>query len=127
MSTQISFHTTPTVQLYIFIFLGLVLSLFWPVNMLYVYLATRAYLSDSENLFNSFCLECKNLFFQTVTVTKTLIKKFNSEPKKENKESSSNIKEETEITTNNSENNDEGLRKRNNVSSLSDSEPKDTI
>ena len=127
MSTKISFHTTPTVQLYIFIFLGLVLSLFWPVNMLYVYLATRAYISDSENLFNSFCLECKSLFFQTVTVTKTLIKKFNSDPKKRDKESSSNTKIDTEITTNTSESNDEGLRKRNNVSTLSDSKPKETI
>ena len=126
MSTQISFHTTPTVQLYIFVFLGLVLSLFWPVNMLYVYLATRAYINDSEHLFNSFCQECKNLFFQTVTVTKTLIKKFNSDVKTDRK-SEVKTKKDTEITTNTNDSNIDGLRKRNNTSPLSDSEPKDTI
>ena len=102
---------TPNTQLYIFLFSGFIISFFWPINMLYVFLLTRAYNRDRTNLFDSFYKETIDLFKNTIILIKILMKKFNNDNSTkvdENKNENEKVDVQSQNTNNdNMENIDE--------------------
>tara|TARA_B100001093_G_scaffold324605_1_gene309791 strand:- start:316 stop:717 length:402 start_codon:yes stop_codon:yes gene_type:complete len=115
---------TPQVQLYSFILMGLVINFIWPLNMLYVFLLTRAYSRDKSNLFKSFSEETMEQSKNTISLIKRLIKhisekpKNKSEPNEEKESKSDNAEDSNENTENLDNNSDESsLRKRKNTNS----------
>ena len=72
-------------QLYSFILLGLVLAFIWPINMLYTFLLTRAYIRDKTNLFKSFYEEIIEQGNNTMTLVNQFIKNVNQQKNKKKK------------------------------------------
>lgn len=69
--------TTPATQIYTFLLAGIIISFFWPLNMIYVFLLTRAYIRDNSDLFNSFYNETMDQIKNSIQLVKIMFTKLN--------------------------------------------------
>ena len=109
-------------QLYSFILLGFLLAFIWPVNILYTFLLTRAYIRDKTNLFKSFYEETIEQGKYTINLIKLAVDKLNKKSgqsrkdnmqKKELSKKAINQDNMSEKTSNRDVNDKESIRKRN--------------
>ena len=115
--------SSPNTQLFLFTIFGVFISLMWPINLVYVFLLTRAYSKDNTNLFKSFYSESICQTKNTIALIKLAIDKLSKKPEQSRKDNSKDkdlAKEDidqdsvSEKTTNRDVNdNVDGLRKRN--------------
>jgi hypothetical protein len=67
-------------QLYSFLFLGFIVSFFYPFNLIYVFLLTRAYYKDSTNIGKSLYEEIIIQFKNIIILVNMAISKYNNHP-----------------------------------------------
>ena len=119
---------SPKTQLYSLILLGIIVSFMWPINLIYVFILTRAYSRDHNNLFQSFYLESVSQGKNTIDLIKEFINKVkqdnlnNTKNTKNDKKTDSDdasLNDKSDITVNSDGDNTEPeLRKRNTVANL---------
>lgn len=121
MKTTMNFTVSPQVQFYTLLLGGMLLSFMWPINLLYVFIITRAYMRNKDKLFQSAFLETKEQVQNTVELIKTLSEKLDNKKKSkpENKDTSEHKKDDdgdkVKSYDDNSDSPKYNLRKRSNV------------
>ena len=121
MKTTMNFNVSSQVQFYTLLLGGMLLSFMWPINLLYVFIVTRAYVRDKDKLFQSVFLETKEQTNNTIRFIKTLSEKLDNKQKSKAKNNDITKNKEDVIGDNvksDSESNNSptyNLRKRNNV------------
>lgn len=121
MKTTMNFTVSPQVQFYTLLLGGMLLSFMWPINLLYVFIVTRAYMRNKDKLFQSAFLETKEQVQNTIELIKTLSEKLDNKKKSkpENKDTRENEKDDNgdKVKSDNetSDSTKYNLRKRNNV------------
>ena len=117
------------IQLYSFLFLGLIVSFFYPFNLIYVFLLTRAYSKDSTNIGKSFYEESITQFKNIIFLVNMIITKYNNHPtnissKSQNKDS---LVENDSLVEKSNKIQESNLKKRHFISNTDSDEDIDSI
>ena len=119
MKTTMNINVSSQVQFYTLLLGGMLLSFMWPINLLYVFIVTRAYIRDKDKLFQSVYIEAKEQTHNTIRFMKNLNEKLNNKTKNTTTKAE-DIDNSPDLAFSNSENESKDspkatLRKRNTV------------